>query len=132
MFQKLKLAKALVVAGYLGAVAVLVSALVYVFQLTAQPATATLPLTLTFLGLNLLAWWLGHEAGSNPATERFSGAPRLLGDALLLLNLHTLCLLYVPLLQGQIYASLCAALLVGIVYHLYFFTRPQPRLPEAF
>ncbi len=133
MFQKLKLAKARLAVGYTGVAAVFLSALAYLVQISTNPAAVTLPLTLTFLVLNFAAWWLGGEARANQSTERFGLTLLILGDILVLLNFYALFFLYVPLFQGEVSKSLSAALLAGIVYHLYWYLPPaRLRFPAPF
>src|SRR5262245_12983668 len=123
LFPKLNLAKALLTIGYTGIAAVFISALTYLVQLSADRVASTPQLTITFLTLNLFAWWLGGYARMDRASERFGKTLIMLGDLLILLNLYIICFLYVPLLEGQVYRSLTAALAAGICYHSYQYRR---------
>ncbi|HKX30749.1 MAG TPA: hypothetical protein VJ302_23870 [Blastocatellia bacterium] len=133
LFPKLNLAKALLAIGYTGIAAVFISALTYLMQISANQAAATAPLTLTFLGLNLVAWWCGAYAQRNRSSGRFGRTLSMLGDLLILLNVYVLCFLYLPPLAGQVSQSVSAALLVGICYYLYWYRRhADQRLPAPF
>lgn len=119
--------KTITVVGYIGVALVFLSTAAYSIQVTIEPVSASVMLTITFFVINLLGWSIGYYTRQHPRTESLGRTLQILGDVIFPLNLYAPFFLYFFLLKGQISHSASAVLFIGIVYHLAGYLRPERR-----